>query len=42
MARRGWTRSIGFAVLGAGAAAAGQLGLGYGLGIIAWLPRGGR
>jgi hypothetical protein len=38
MARRGWTRSIRFAVLGAGAAAAAQLGLGYGLGILAWLP----
>jgi hypothetical protein len=38
MARRGWTRSIVYAVLGAAGAAAAQFGLGYGLTIIAWLP----
>jgi hypothetical protein len=38
MARRGWTRSIAYAVLGAAGAAAAQFGLGYGLGIISWLP----
>jgi hypothetical protein len=36
MARRGWVRSIGTAVLAAAALAAAQLGLGYGLGIITW------
>jgi MFS family permease len=38
MARRGWTRSIVYAVLGAAGAAAAQFGLGYGLAVIAWLP----
>jgi hypothetical protein len=38
MARRGWTRSIVYAALGAAGAAAAQFGLGYGLAIIAWLP----
>jgi hypothetical protein len=38
MAVRGWGGPIATAVGGAAAAGAAQLGLGYGLGIIAWLP----
>jgi hypothetical protein len=38
MARRGWTRSVLVAVLAGAASGAGQLGLGYGLGIITWAP----
>jgi hypothetical protein len=40
MARRGWSRSIFAAVLAASGSAAAQLGLGYGLGVIAWEPPG--
>lgn len=38
MAVRGWRGSVATAIGGAAGAAAAQLGLGYGLGIIAWLP----
>jgi hypothetical protein len=38
VARRGWGRSIFLAVLAAGGTAAAQLGIGYGLGIVAWVP----
>ncbi|HLT11982.1 MAG TPA: hypothetical protein VK028_14470, partial [Micromonosporaceae bacterium] len=41
MARRGWVRSIPLATLVAAAAGAAQLGIGYGLGIVAWTPPGG-
>jgi MFS family permease len=41
MAGRGWTRSIFLAMLGAAGTAAAQLGLGYGLAIIAWVPPDG-
>jgi hypothetical protein len=40
MARRGWTRSIVAAVFASAGSAVAQLGLGYGLGIIVWAPRG--
>jgi hypothetical protein len=40
MARRGWARSILAAVVAAATTAAAQLGLGYGLGVIAWAPTG--
>lgn len=39
MARRRWGRSIILAVLAAAGFAAAQFGLGYGLGIVVWLPR---
>lgn len=38
MAVRGWKGSVATAIGSAAGAAAAQLGLGYGLGIIAWLP----
>ncbi|MEH1124657.1 hypothetical protein [Micromonospora sp. CPCC 206061] len=38
MAVRGWRGSVATAIGSAAGAAAAQLGLGYGLGIIAWLP----
>ena len=38
MARRGWGRSIFLAALAAAGTAAAQLGLGYGLGIVVWVP----
>jgi hypothetical protein len=41
MARRGWVRSILLATLVAAGTAAAQLGLGYGLGIVAWVPPDG-
>jgi len=41
MARRGWVRSIVLAVLAAAGTAAAQLGLGYGLGIVAWVAPDG-
>lgn len=37
MVRRGWARSIFFAALAGAGTTAAQLGLGYGLGIIAWV-----
>jgi hypothetical protein len=42
MAKHGWIASIGVSVGTAAAAAGTQFGLGYGLGIIAWAPGGGK
>ncbi len=36
MARRGWARSVTRAITTAGGAAAAQIGLGYGLGVVSW------
>jgi hypothetical protein len=36
MARRGWARSVTYAILSAAGVAAAQAGLGYGLGVLSW------
>jgi hypothetical protein len=41
MARRGWARSIVIAILASAGSGAAQLGLAYGLGIIAWIEPSG-
>jgi hypothetical protein len=38
MAKHGWLASVGLSVGGAAGAAAAQFGIGYGLGIISWVP----